>query len=84
MCSSATIGNPGELAATLTGRRFQVIDRSGAPRGERHVLILDPPPLDARSGVRPGPSRTLKSARAAAMRSICATSPRCEAACRPW
>jgi DEAD/DEAH box helicase domain-containing protein len=55
ICSSATIGNPGELAATLTGRRFHVIDRSGAPRGERHVLILDPPPLDARSGVRPGP-----------------------------
>ncbi|HSM32924.1 MAG TPA: DEAD/DEAH box helicase [Anaerolineae bacterium] len=55
ICSSATIGNPGELAATLTGRRFHVIDRSGAPRGERHVVILDPPPLDARTGVRPGP-----------------------------
>jgi DEAD/DEAH box helicase domain-containing protein len=55
VCSSATIGNPGELAATLTGRPFHVIDKSGAPRGERHVVILDPPPLDARTGVRPGP-----------------------------
>ena len=55
VCSSATVGNPGELAETLTGRPFRVIDRSGAPRGERHVVILDPPPLDPRTGVRPGP-----------------------------
>jgi DEAD/DEAH box helicase domain-containing protein len=52
---SATIGNPGQLAETLTGRAFHVIDRSGAPQGERHVVVLDPPPLDRRSGVRPGP-----------------------------
>ncbi len=55
ICSSATVANPAELARTLTGREFRVIDRSGAPQGERHVVILDPPPLDARSGVRPGP-----------------------------
>jgi len=57
VCSSATVGNPGELAETLTGRPFRVIDKSGAPRGERHVVVLDPPPLDPRSGVRPGPHR---------------------------
>jgi DEAD/DEAH box helicase domain-containing protein len=55
VCCSATIGNPGELAETLTGRPFQVIDRSGAPQGERHIVVLDPPPLDPRTGVRPGP-----------------------------
>jgi DEAD/DEAH box helicase domain-containing protein len=55
VCCSATIGNPGQLAETLTGRPVRVIDRSGAPQGERHVVILDPPPLDRRSGVRPGP-----------------------------
>ncbi len=55
VCCSATIGNPGQLAETLTGRPFRVIDRSGAPQGERHVVVLDPPPLDRRSGVRPGP-----------------------------
>lgn len=55
VCCSATIGNPGQLAEMLTGRSFRVIDRSGAPQGERHVVVLDPPPLDARSGVRPGP-----------------------------
>ena len=57
VCCSATIGNPGELAETLTGRPFRVIDRNGAPQGERHVVVLDPPPLDQRSGVRPGPHR---------------------------
>jgi DEAD/DEAH box helicase domain-containing protein len=55
VCCSATIGNPGQLAETLTGRPFRVIDRSGAPQGERHVVVLDPVPLDRRSGVRPGP-----------------------------
>jgi DEAD/DEAH box helicase domain-containing protein len=55
VCCSATIGNPGQLAETLTGRRFHVVDRNGAPSGERHVVVLDPPPLDARTGVRPGP-----------------------------
>jgi DEAD/DEAH box helicase domain-containing protein len=55
VCCSATIGNPGQLAETLTGRPFHVIDRSGAPTGERHVVVLDPPPLDKRTGVRPGP-----------------------------
>ena len=55
VCCSATIGNPGQLAETLIGRPVRVIDRNGAPQGERHVVVLDPPPLDARTGVRPGP-----------------------------
>ena len=33
VCCSATIGNPGELAATLTGRPTRVVDRTGAPAG---------------------------------------------------
>jgi DEAD/DEAH box helicase domain-containing protein len=56
VCCSATIGNPGELAETLTGRpSVRVIDRNGAPSGEKHVVVLDPPVIDARSGIRPGP-----------------------------
>jgi DEAD/DEAH box helicase domain-containing protein len=54
ICCSATVGNAAELAETLTGRRMRVIERSGAPRGERHVVVLDPPPLDERQGMRPG------------------------------
>ena len=37
VCCSATIGNPGELAAMLTGRPARLVDRNGAPAGERHV-----------------------------------------------
>ena len=50
------MGNPGELARTLTGRPVRVIDRNGAPSGEKHVVVLDPPIRDARTGARPGPS----------------------------
>jgi DEAD/DEAH box helicase domain-containing protein len=42
IASSATIGNPGGLAAALTGRPFSVVERSGAPRAGRHLLFLNP------------------------------------------
>jgi len=40
--SSATIGNPQELAARLTGLRVRTVIRSGAPQGKRHVVFIDP------------------------------------------
>ena len=49
---SATIANPGQLATLLTGRAPLVVDRSGAPAGERHLLFVDPPVVDAASGAR--------------------------------
>jgi DEAD/DEAH box helicase domain-containing protein len=49
---SATIGNPLELATTLTGRPPRLVDRNGAPAGERHLLLVDPPLLDAATGAR--------------------------------
>jgi DEAD/DEAH box helicase domain-containing protein len=58
VCCSATIGNPGELAEQLTGRRLTVIDRNGAPAGEKHLLLVDPPILDAATGAR-GSAMTL-------------------------
>jgi len=39
---SATIANPCELAETLTGVPFETITDSGAPRGERHFLMINP------------------------------------------
>jgi DEAD/DEAH box helicase domain-containing protein len=39
---SATIANPGELAKSLTGVDFKVIDRSGAPSGGKHIIFLNP------------------------------------------
>jgi DEAD/DEAH box helicase domain-containing protein len=52
ICCSATIGNPGELAEALIGRPVRVLNRTGAPSGERHVVLVDPPLLDAASGAR--------------------------------
>ncbi len=42
IASSATIANPGGLGEALVGRRFSVVDRSGAPRAARHLLFLNP------------------------------------------
>jgi DEAD/DEAH box helicase domain-containing protein len=52
VCCSATIGNPGELAELLTGRAARVVDRNGAPSGERHILMVQPPLLDPATGAR--------------------------------
>ncbi|MDQ6795388.1 MAG: DEAD/DEAH box helicase [Chloroflexota bacterium] len=52
VCCSATIGNPAELARILTGRPATLVDEPGAPSGERHVLLVDPPVLDAATGAR--------------------------------
>jgi DEAD/DEAH box helicase domain-containing protein len=52
VCCSATIGNPGELAATLVGRTPRLVDQNGAPSGERHILLVDPPIIDAPTGAR--------------------------------
>jgi DEAD/DEAH box helicase domain-containing protein len=42
VCTSATIANPGEHAANLTGRSFTVVESDGASRAPRHVLLLNP------------------------------------------
>src|SRR4051794_23669728 len=52
VCCSATIGNPAELATMLTARPARLIDRNGAPAGERHVVLLDPPIPHPESGAR--------------------------------
>jgi DEAD/DEAH box helicase domain-containing protein len=40
--SSATVANPAQLAHQLTGLRVETIDKSGAPRGRRHLVFLNP------------------------------------------
>lgn len=52
LCTSATIANPQELAESLTERPFTVIAANGAPQGEKHVLLYNPPLTDAEHGVR--------------------------------
>jgi hypothetical protein len=52
ICSSATIANPRELAERLTGEPFELVDKSGAPRGEKFFLFVNPPVVNAQLGIR--------------------------------
>jgi len=49
---SATIHNPGELAAKIVGAPFKVVDRNGAPTSEKHVILYNPPVVNAALGIR--------------------------------
>ncbi len=50
--TSATIANPQSLAEELTGHEFTLVDSDGAPRGEREIVMCNPPLLDERTGRR--------------------------------
>ncbi len=54
ICCSATIANPQEHAERLVGRPFTLIDerQNGAPTGEKHVILYNPPIIDAELGLR--------------------------------
>jgi DEAD/DEAH box helicase domain-containing protein len=52
LCSSATIQNPRELAERLTERSFELVDRSGAPRGEKFFVFVNPPVVNQQLGIR--------------------------------
>jgi DEAD/DEAH box helicase domain-containing protein len=51
--TSATIGNPAELAAQLVGAPVALVDEDGAPRGPRRLVVWERPLLDAVTGARP-------------------------------
>jgi len=52
--TSATIANPKELAERLIEAPVQLIppDLDGSPRAAKHVLLYNPPVVDARMGIR--------------------------------
>jgi DEAD/DEAH box helicase domain-containing protein len=52
LCSSATIQNPRELAERLTEQSFELVDRSGAPRGEKFFVFVNPPVVNQQLGIR--------------------------------
>ncbi|SDF41857.1 DEAD/DEAH box helicase [Desulfovibrio legallii] len=69
---TATVGNPGELAAALTGTGTDgsgpapvVIDQSGAPQGPRHFVFLNPEQSPATAAID-----LLKAALARGLRTI--------------
>jgi DEAD/DEAH box helicase domain-containing protein len=63
LCASATIANPRELAEKLTEAPVTLIDDNGAPQGEKHFLIYNPPFIPSTPGIRR--SYTLESRRVA-------------------
>jgi DEAD/DEAH box helicase domain-containing protein len=52
LCSSATIANPRELARRLTEQPFELVDQSGAPRGEKFFVFVNPPVVNHHLGIR--------------------------------
>lgn len=49
---SATIGNPKDHAEALLGEPVHAITQGGAPCGERHVLLWNPPVVNPDLGIR--------------------------------
>lgn len=49
---SATIANPLEHATTLLGDAPSLVAGDGSPRGQRHVVLYDPPIVNAELGLR--------------------------------
>ena len=52
LCSSATIANPRELAERLTEQPFELVEQSGAPRGEKFFVFVNPPVVNHQLGIR--------------------------------
>lgn len=49
---SATIGNPVELAEKILEDKVELVDNNGAPRGEKHFILYNPPVVNAQLGIR--------------------------------
>ena len=49
---SATIANPAELASSLIGQEVELVDKNGAPRGEKRIILYNPPLVDKVQGIR--------------------------------
>jgi len=52
ICCSATIANPDDLARRIIGRPVELIDNNGAPSGEKHFLLYNPPVINPQLGIR--------------------------------
>ena len=52
ICCSATIANPKELAEQIIEQEVTLIDQNGAPRGEKHFILYNPPVVNRELGIR--------------------------------
>ncbi|MDD3732144.1 MAG: DEAD/DEAH box helicase, partial [candidate division Zixibacteria bacterium] len=52
ICCSATIANPDDLAGRIIGRPVKLVNNNGAPSGEKHFLLYNPPVINRQLGIR--------------------------------
>jgi DEAD/DEAH box helicase domain-containing protein len=52
ICCSATIANPGDLAAQLIAEPVQVVEENGAPAAEKLFVFYNPPMVNRNLGIR--------------------------------
>jgi DEAD/DEAH box helicase domain-containing protein len=52
ICCSATIANPLELAEKIIEEEVVLIDNNGAPSGEKHFILYNPPVINRELGIR--------------------------------
>jgi DEAD/DEAH box helicase domain-containing protein len=52
ICCSATIANPGELAAQLIAQPVEVVEENGAPAAEKLFVFYNPPMVNRNLGIR--------------------------------
>jgi DEAD/DEAH box helicase domain-containing protein len=52
VCCSATIANPRELAEAIVEEPFTLIDKNGAPSGEKYFVLYNPPVVNRQLGIR--------------------------------
>lgn len=77
VCSSATIGNPGQHVEALFRSPFKVIDQDGAPRPRRDLYFVNPPLVQSQGAAlyRKGPASVtiplIRKACETGVRTIC-------------
>jgi len=49
--SSATVANPAEISEQLTGLRVTAVTKSGAPKGRKHVVMMNPDASPSRTAI---------------------------------
>src|SRR5205823_1924973 len=52
ICCSATISNPGELAAQLIEKEVEVVEENGGPAREKLFVFYNPPMVNRNLGIR--------------------------------
>src|SRR4051812_3576219 len=67
ICTTATIGNPRQLGAILIDRPVELVSQNGAPQGEKHIAIYNPPVVNQALGIR---RSALKAAEAITLRLV--------------